>query len=390
MTSDIKIVFVSHNASRSGAPIILLELIRAFKKITGFRIGVLIMEDGELTSSFSELAETYVWYKKPRYLLAGEKGIQKWINRGYYFLRGRLLLYRIGRPDVVFLNTITNGLVQPLLSPKAKGSITYVHELEGSVSQMSNPGALKLVKEYTGVFWAGSEAVKSFLTKKLAIDSDRIQVHYSSLPVVDRRGADFAAGKTNLLTSYGWEDCSILIGVLAAAESRKGFDLFFPLVSVYFSLFPESRAGFVWKGVGNRSLDAWNRHDLEKSGLGSRVRLVQHGKDNLEMMSCIDIHLLLSREDPYPLVVMEAASFGVCTICFENAGGAPEFVGNDAGYCLPYGDLVGMARAIRHLELNPQLRKGLGEKAREKLGKGHSSEQAAEALQAVIEKLIRK
>jgi len=48
-----------------------------------------------------------------------------------------------------------------------------------------------------------------------------------------------------------------------------------------------------------------------------------------------DLLFLSSREDPYPLVVLEAGFMEVPAICFKEAGGIPEFVGEDAGWTIP-------------------------------------------------------
>jgi glycosyltransferase involved in cell wall biosynthesis len=56
--------------------------------------------------------------------------------------------------------------------------------------------------------------------------------------------------------------------------------------------------------------------------------------------------LLTSKEDPYPLVVLEAALQKVPTIAFSQAGGAPEFIGDDGGSVVDYLDTEMAASAI--------------------------------------------
>ncbi len=61
----------------------------------------------------------------------------------------------------------------------------------------------------------------------------------------------------------------------------------------------------------------------------------------------IDILLLLSREDPYPLVTLEAANFSVPTICFKNAGGIQEFIEEfQCGISVDYLDLNAVTKSI--------------------------------------------
>ena len=97
-------------------------------------------------------------------------------------------------------------------------------------------------------------------------------------------------------------------------------------------------------------------------------------------MACFDIHLLPSREDPYPLVVLDAAAFAIPTVCFSDAGGTPEFVEDDCGYCVPYGDLLVMAYKLNTLVVNTELRTKMGLTAREKVYKKHDHEKQTQEI----------
>ena len=56
------------------------------------------------------------------------------------------------------------------------------------------------------------------------------------------------------------------------------------------------------------------------------------------------VHLLTSREDPFPSVVLEAMSAGVPTVAFEGGGGIPDLLAeHGAGASVPVGDVAGMA-----------------------------------------------
>src|SRR5205814_4023764 len=57
-----------------------------------------------------------------------------------------------------------------------------------------------------------------------------------------------------------------------------------------------------------------------------------------------DVFLLSSREDPFPLVALEAAQCGLPILCFADSGGMQEFVEGDAGYVVPAADVEAMAR----------------------------------------------
>ena len=128
-------------------------------------------------------------------------------------------------------------------------------------------------------------------------------------------------------------------------------------------------------GIKENHPSSWlNLYDHKKYVLNNRTILVPHGSDYLNHMACFDIHLLPSREDPYPLVVLDAAGFAIPTICFSDAGGTPEFVENDCGYCVAYGDLFVMAHKLNTLVVNAELRTKMGHAAREKVYRRHDYE----------------
>ena len=62
--------------------------------------------------------------------------------------------------------------------------------------------------------------------------------------------------------------------------------------------------------------------------------------------------LFRSREDPFPLVCLEAADCYLPIICFDEAGGMPELVKDDAGFVVPFEDTKEMANKTIHLLSN--------------------------------------
>jgi hypothetical protein len=100
--------------------------------------------------------------------------------------------------------------------------------------------------------------------------------------------------------------------------------------------------------------------------------------------------VLLSTEDPYPLVVLEAAALGKPIVCFAGSGGAPEFVENDCGFVVPYLDLEAVAERIAELIEAPELRKRMGTAARMKVQSRHDVNIAAPQILNFIERVARR
>jgi glycosyltransferase involved in cell wall biosynthesis len=368
-----KILFVVHEASRSGAPMILLGIIREFSRQSEIPFRILVMEDGPLLQEFRETGKTWLWFNIPRDGFLGKLGwAGKIFHKVLINLRGALILFRLRDTKTVLLNTISNGHIHKKLSFLDARFICYIHELEMAIRQHTNEQTMETLRNHTHLFLAGSEAVKGNLVRQHGLPEHLIHVVYSSLTEISRDKSHFHLEKKAFTREHHLTQEQVIIGIAGSAEWRKGFDLVFPLLSVYYSMFPDSKAVFAWKGYRPTSATQYSgRFDIDKMGLGERFILLPHGNNNIETLACFDIHLLLSREDPYPLVMLEAASFGIPTIAFKDTGGCMEFIEEDAGITVAYGDFEGMSRALHSLVTDSWLRKQMGHAAKEKLSVRH-------------------
>jgi glycosyltransferase involved in cell wall biosynthesis len=385
------ILFVSHKANRSGAPLLFLELIQEFKKQTTIPFKILIMEDGELVEDFKALGKTFTWKQNTRLVLNYQlpKFISKPLERISLILHGFYILFCVRSSSLLFFNTIANGHIYRKLLFLKSPSICYVHELEAAIQITTNKKSLEAVLHHTSLFLAPSRAVKAHLQMAHKIEAGKIALAPYSMNDISRDKNDYKKFIDNFKKNNLLSDSTIIIGVLASNEWRKGIDLFVPLISTYFELFPASDVLFVWKGFNNNSLNAYfELYDYKKFDFKDKVLLLPHGSDNIEQLACFDIHLLLSREDPYPLVVLEAASFAIPTVCFTAGGGSSEFVETDAGFSVPYGNLVKMASALNQLAENPILRNKMGMNAVEKLRLRHNRKEASGNIIEIVKKML--
>jgi glycosyltransferase involved in cell wall biosynthesis len=180
---------------------------------------------------------------------------------------------------------------------------------------------------------------------------------------------------------------AFVVGACGSLGWRKGSDLFLQIASRAVARDAAANVHFVWVGGAPGEMATLEFiHDLDRFGLASRCTLVPATAEALDYYCAMDVFALPSREDPFPLVVLEAAAHGVATICFENAGGAVEFVGDDAGLRVPYLDVEAFAMLVLELASEPQRGHALGECARAKLARDHVLEsQAPKLLCSMIE-----
>ena len=111
-------------------------------------------------------------------------------------------------------------------------------------------------------------------------------------------------------------------------------------------------------------------------------------RNPLDYFALFDVSVSLSREDPFPLVVLEAASMGKPTVCFDRAGGAKEFVEEDCGYVVPYLDIQAMSSKVVDLLKSVELRQRLGRNALNKVRARCDVQVGGPQLLAVIENFV--
>ena len=68
----------------------------------------------------------------------------------------------------------------------------------------------------------------------------------------------------------------------------------------------------------------------------------------------MNVFLMTSREDPFPLVNLEAAINKVPIICFENSGGSSEIVDESSGFVVPFCDTQKMSDIVIELKKSPK------------------------------------
>jgi glycosyltransferase involved in cell wall biosynthesis len=146
---------------------------------------------------------------------------------------------------------------------------------------------------------------------------------------------------------------------------------------------PRSQIHFIWVGGQPKELDTL-RYDTMKLEINEHVHFVGSQTEPHQYFSLFDVFLLTSREDAFPLVCLEAASMAIPIVCFDRAGGMPEFVEDDAGYVVPYLDVEATAECVLSLIRQPEQRVRLGARAAEKVRARHDIEVIGPQLVQVL------
>jgi glycosyltransferase involved in cell wall biosynthesis len=388
MEATEKILFISHDAGRTGAPIVLLHFLRWLKKNTALSFEILLKQGGPLERDFCNLAPTYRlngWH--PPLSLKGM------VRRIIPKERGGAPRADLGRLSarrdwgLIYSNTITNGAILAGLNGCACPVISHVHELEYWIER-SGPENLAQTKQHTTHYVAVANAVKENLTRNHGIDEEKVSVTSEFIPADDQSAAKTPAAV--IRAQLGIPAGAFVIGGSGAEFWRKGHDLVAPLLLALKRKAAGREIHFVWvgkEGDEQQKYEMW--HDLKQAGVAAKYHGSGEVSNPLDYFAAMDAFTLLSREDPFPLVCLEAALLGKTVLCFAGAGGIPDLVGEDAGFVVPYLDVETMAEKIRLLVESPELGARLGSAAAEKVRTRHTLDVTAPKLLKTINQFMR-
>lgn len=393
-----KILFVSHDANRAGSQLLLLQLLRLLKE-RNIPMHLLLCNGGELESEFEEVVTitrlfrdeavnsgqlTEKLLKKIHlHKLYEERSAQKENER----IHMELQEHNIG---LVFINSVANAGVyyETLGFLHHLPLVLFVHELAMSVKVYTHEKHLNFLLKKTDHLIAVSKAVASYYVKKY----DFPLHHVSTFTLIDHEHVDTKLRHIEdriLEKTYRIPEDAIVIGGCGNAEWRKGNDIFNWIARCVIQKTTPLPVYFVWVGAGpQHQIYELIENDIRLMGLSDRILLIPPTPKALDYLNRFDVMLLSSREDPYPLVVLEAALLEIPVVCFENAGGAPELIETDAGFVVPYMDITAASDAIIELVLDPDLRSTMGKKARQKVLQRHNTEKSVGNVEAIIQRFL--
>ncbi len=350
--SSKRILFIGHEASISGAPVLLLNLLLLCKS-HGMDISLVVVRGGPFIETYRKhfpvLVMKPVGYGREKN--AFKRAGNVLLNR----FKLLLLLAKANTADIIFSNTIVNGRLLKQLRIFRSKMITYVHELDKVIESYIASGDAALSLRYTQQFAYPSMAVKETLQHRYNIADSRLHRLSYYFPVNlellgDEEGRQ--SFKNAFIQRFNL-NASFIVGGMGLVSSRKGTDIF---ISVCEKVVRQNQdIQFCWIGAfENSEIEQEMRNMIAQKKLEPYFCFTGALPPHLFNTAAFNLLFLSSREDPYPLVVLEAGFMKVPSICFAGSGGIAEFVGEDAGWIVPQFSEEAAADVILELYAKPE------------------------------------
>lgn len=356
------VLVVSHDAGRSGAPILSLNIIQQLQQ--KYHVISLLLNGGELERSFQERCDS---------------SIQLFSGHSSYLL-SIVLSKVIQKVKIKFAiaNSIESRHALQGLATSFIPSICLIHEFAVYLR------AKNAISE--AVLWANEVVFSAPLVYKSA--AQHCTALQKRAPVILPQGQctipqtnngtvkSVREGSLNIRTLFrpvNIPDETVVILGIGSVELRKGVDIFLSSAARVLSICPTTPFRFVWVGAGfdpdrDTNYSAYLQDQIDRSGLGNHVCFTGELSDIESAYEFSDILLLSSRLDPLPNVAIDAMLHELPVICFDQTTGIADLLSENeqlASCVVPYLNIELAAQQLVKLIDKPIQRKGLGKSVKE-------------------------
>lgn len=336
------ILIVTHDFTRTGAPILALNLVSEFSK--KFNVATISLGPGELKSNFID-ASNALYQNHGR-----ESNPRRFHERMSKLVDQHKFVFAI-------VNSLESSWVINSLAKRRIPAISLVHEFSSySLSRESITNGLSKASK---IVFSSNETQDSFHDSGVLAAKANGVVRHQGACVVPPAGSSENLPdlrfRNRVEESMRLQDADVPLRIVGAGlvQYRKGVDLFISLAARIVQAPGFENARFLWVGDGYDPKDitygAYIQDQIRRLRLSNHISILPSSHDYSFALSNADCLALTSRLDPFPNVSIDALREGVPVACFEGASGFSEFaLANDVLRPLvaPYLDVERMALDI--------------------------------------------
>jgi hypothetical protein len=228
-----------------------------------------------------------------------------------------------------------------------------------------------------------SRFIKDDLSKKIKFE-DRSKVIYNG---VDCQNIFFPVDERDptLRQSLKLAPNDVVIGQVGSLIKRKGLDILIKAFKILSKKHDNAKLLVIGDGELRERLEA----EVKNLSIDGRVRFLgEINPINIYYQNVIDINVLASRSEAFPLSLLEASACGLPNVCTNCEGMIEAVVDGVTGLLFEKENHVELADKLSMLIASPELRSQMGRSGREKTVREFNVEGYAQHIQQEILDLI--
>lgn len=236
---------------------------------------------------------------------------------------------------------------------------------------------------------AVSEATRQFQRRRNFVRDQRIEtVHgFMDYPRFAQVGCE--AGR-EIRTELGIGADTPLIGIIGDIIPRKGLLHLVRALPGIVQTSPLVRLLVVGEPKRGTKYYEQVRAEAMRLKVDDKILWAGHRNDVPSVMAALDVYVLASLDEMFPVAVLEAMASG-CAIVATRVGGVPECVEDgESALLVPSESPDALSQAISALLGNPELRQRMGRRACEVARSRFSVESQTPRIEAVFERVIAR
>ena len=379
------LLLICHEASRSGAPILGLNL--AQQLASEHDVVVVLLGNGPLLGEFAAAAPAAFLCEEVRFAtsdIAAETVVQDLCRR--FNFTGAII------------NSIESRAVLAALWRAGVPTVSLLHEF-AAYTRPANafPRAL---------FWSTKAVFSTRITRDDAFqrlelrDAANLAILPQGKCVLTMPQSDADATPAPRLSGPQSVSARRVMHVLGvgAVQYRKGVDLFIECARQMRALDPATDYRFHWVGggydpAGDLHYSAYLADQVRRAGLASCFQVLAETDKLDDVYAQADLFLLTSRLDPLPNVAIDAAMQGLPVLCFAETTGIADFLataGLAESLVADYLCTMDMARKAVALGTSPQRREAVSAALQTSARAAFSMEHYVGALRGLLEQAGRQ
>ena len=345
------ILIVSHQASRTGAPILAYNIVKRLR--SRYNVVTLVLLGGELFPDFEAYSNAVIGpvTTEVEFNYVEAEYIAKRLKESYP------IKYAI-------VNSIdSRTMLKPLMCALIP-TVTLVHEFAIDLRTRGQaPGEMGRWLEWTNQIVFPAEIVAESVRAEYPHLVERpVHILPQGPLELPARGNSTTQQQQQgdalrlAMRPLGTEQHTVVLGC-GTIFARKGVDLFFECAARVAALKTKQCVRFIW--IGRRLPDAIDRNFfvnltdwIKRASIADRAIILDEVTDLDPAYASADIFFLSSQLDPMPNVAVDSALRGTPVVCFDKTGGIAGLLAADEGTracVVPHLDVKAAANIIARL-----------------------------------------
>ena len=372
------ILIVAHEASRSGAPILALNLVQQLS--ARYNVISLVLSGGELTENFRQASSALYVVDRRSMNDSQLKDAVYRITSQYSF-------------KFAIVNSVASSRVLSSLSAERVPTVSLVHEFS---SNMRPRSALHdVIALSTETVFSTKLTLANAVSDFWLYPGNSIHVTPQGKCVVpEAPGVSHAEVEKTWLASNlrppGAESKFLVIGI-GNVELRKGVDLFIQCATILRDQPGGKRFQFAWIGDGfdpenEMAYSVYLDDQIKRAGLDFQLKMLRSTTEIELAYQSADLLLIPSRLDPLPNVAIDALLVGRPVLCFEKTTGIADFLlenGLGDPCVAKYLDTHDLAQKVKALADSNELRASVADRSRSAAEKEFNMNAYVERIEAI-------